>query len=120
MKLVSVSKLRATGNEFFFCRKLEIQTKNGTVFPFQERESLFIWKDIDYEETSEQRSLVNRDPLCLWHKRLGHKYVEDIYQLKDHVVGLKLSEHDLTNCETCQLNKSKNIFSTKRLRNKSK
>ena len=39
---------------------------------------------------------------------MGHNNVEDIYKLKDHAVGLKLREH-LTNCETCQLNKSKKL-----------
>ena len=86
-----------------------LRTKNGTIFPFEERDSLFIWNKIDYDETSEQRNLANRDPLSLWHKRLGHNNVEDIYKLKDHAVGLKLSEHNLTNCETCQLNKSKKL-----------
>ena len=104
--LVSVSKLRATGNEVVFGRTLEIRTKNGTVFPFEERDSLFIWHNIDY---GEQCNLANGDPLSLWHKRLGHNNVEDIYKLKDHAAGLKLSEHNLTNCETCQLNKSKKL-----------
>ena len=107
--LVSVSKLRATGNEVFFSRTLEIRTKNGTIFLFEERDSQFIWKNIDYEVTSEQCNLANGDPLSLWHKRLGHNNVEDIYKLKDHAVGLKLSEHSLTNCEICQLNKSKKL-----------
>ena len=48
--LVSVSKLRATGNEVLFGRTLEIRTKNGTVFPFEKRDSLFIWHNIDYGE----------------------------------------------------------------------
>ena len=99
--LVSVSKLRATGNEVLFGRTLEIRTKNGTIFPFEERDSLFIWNNIDYGEISEQCNLANGDPLSLWHKRLGHNNVEDIYKLKDHAVGLKLSEHNLTNCEIC-------------------
>ena len=108
-KLVSVSKLRATGNEVLFGRTLEIQTKNGTIFPFEERASLFIWNNIDYEETSEQCNLANGNTLSLWHKRLGHNNVEDIYKLKDYAVELKLSEHNLTNCETCQVNKSKKL-----------
>ena len=37
--LVSVSKFRATGKEVFFGRNLEIRTKNGTFFPFEERDS---------------------------------------------------------------------------------
>ena len=105
--LVSVSKLRATGNEVFFCRILKIRPKNGTIFPFEERDSLFIWNNIDYQEASVQCNLANGDPLSLWHKHLGHNNVEDIYKLKDHAVGLKLIEHNLTNCEICQLNKSK-------------
>ena len=40
-------------------------------------------------------------------KRSAHKNVEDNYKRKDHALGLKLSEHDLTNFETYQLNKSK-------------
>ena len=68
---------------------------------------MFIWTNIDYEETSEQCNLANGDPLSLWHKRLGHNNVQGIYKLKDHAVRIKLSEHNLTNCETCQLNKSK-------------
>ena len=107
--LVSVSKLRATGNEVLFGRTLEIRTKNGTIFPFEERDNLFIWNNNDNEEFSEQCNLGNGDPLSLWHKRLGHNKVEDIYKLKDHAVGLKLCEHNLTNCETCQLNKSKKL-----------
>ena len=108
-ELVSVSKLRATGNEVFFGRTLEIRAENGTVFPFEERDSLFIWNSIDYEECSEQCNLANGDPLKLWHKRLGHINIEDIYNLKDHAVGLKLSEHNLKHCETCQLNKSRKL-----------
>ena len=104
-----MSKLRATGNEVFFCRTLEIRTKNGTVFPFEEIDSLFIWKNINYEENSEQCNLANGDPLNLLRKRSGHKNVEDIYKLKDHIVGLKLSNHDLINCKTCPLNKSKKL-----------
>ena len=107
--LVSGSKLRATGKEVFFGRSLEIRTKNRTIFPFGERDSLFIWNNIDYQETSEQCNSGNRDPLSLRHKRLGHCNVEDIYKLKDLAVGLKLSEHNLTNCEICQLNKSKKL-----------
>ena len=84
--LISVSKLRATGNELFFGRNLEIRNKNGTVFPFEERDSLIIWHNIDY---GEQCNLANGDPLSLWHKRLGHNNVEDIYKLKDHAVGAK-------------------------------
>ena len=102
-------KFRATGNEDLSGRTLEIRNKNGTIFPFEERDSLFIWNNIDYEEISEQCNLANGDPITLWHKRLGHNNVEDIYKLKDHAVGLKLSEHNLTNCETCQLNKSKKL-----------
>ena len=41
---------------------------------------------------------------------MGHNIVEDIYKLKDHAVELKLSEHNLTICETCQLNKSKKLL----------
>ena len=52
---------------------------------------MFIWNNIDYEEISEQCNLANGDPLSLWHKRLGHNNVEDIYKLKDHPVGLKQS-----------------------------
>ena len=107
--MVSVSKLRATGYEVFFSRTLEIRTKKGTIFPLEERDSQFVWKNIDYEVTSEQCNLANGDPLSLWHKRLGHNNVEDIYKLKDHAVGLKLSEHNLTNCEICQINKSKKL-----------
>ena len=40
--LLSVSKLRAAGNEVLFGRTLEIRTKNGTVFPFEERDSFFL------------------------------------------------------------------------------
>ena len=76
--LVSVSKFRATGNEVIFGRTLEIRTKNGAIFPFEERDSFFIWNNIDYEEISEQCNLANGDPLSLWHKRLGHVNVEDI------------------------------------------
>ena len=104
--LISVSKLRATGNEVVFGGTLEIRTKNGTVFPFEERDSLFIWHNIDY---GEQCNIANGDPLSLRHKRLGHNYVEDIYKLKDRAVGLKVNEHDLANCEICQLNKSKKL-----------
>ena len=92
--LISVSKLRATGNEVVFGGTLEIRTKNGTVFPFEERDSLFIWHKIDY---GEQCNLTNGDPFSLWRKRLGHNNVEDIYKLKDHAVGLKVNEHDLAN-----------------------
>ena len=104
--LISVSKLRATGNEVVFGGILEIRTKNGTVFPFEERDSLFIWHNIDY---GEQCNLANGDPLSLWHKRLGHNNVDDIYKLKDHAVALKVNEHDLANCEVCQLNISKKL-----------
>ena len=104
--LVSVSKLRATGNEVVFGVTLEIRTKNGTVFPIEERDSLFIWHNIDY---GEQCNLAKGDPLSLWHKRLGHNNVEDIYKLKDHAVRLKVNKHDLANCEICQLNKSKKL-----------
>ena len=107
--LVSVSKLKATGNEILFGRTLKKRTKNGTIFPFEERDSLFIWKNFDYEEISEQCNLANGDPLSLWHKRLGHNNFEDIYKLKDHAVGLKLSEHNFARCKTCQLNKSKKL-----------
>ena len=99
--LVSVPKLRATGTEVLFGRNLEMRTKNRTIFPFEERDGLFIWNNIDYEEISEQCNLTDGDPLNLWHKRLGHNNVEDIYKLTDHAIGLKLSEHNLTNCETC-------------------
>ena len=70
---------------------------------------MFIWNNIDYKEISGHCNLANGDLLSLWHKRLGHNNVADIYKLKDHAVGLKLSEHNLTNCETCQLNKSKKL-----------
>ena len=83
-----MSKFRATGIEVFFGRTLEIRTKNRTVFPFEEKDSVFIWKNIDYEETSEQCNLTNGDPRSLWNKCLGLNNVEDIYKLKDHVVGL--------------------------------
>ena len=106
-------KLRATGNEVFFDRTLEVETMNGTIFTFEERYSLFTWKNIDYEVTSEQYNLANGDPLSLWHKRLDHNNVENIYKLKDHAVVLKLSEHNLINCEICQLNKSKKLPVTK-------
>ena len=83
-------------------------------------ESLFIDIDKEYSgtitnalETSERCNLANEDPLSLWHKRLGHNNIEDNYKLKDHTVGLKLSEHNLTNCETSQLNKSTKLPVTK-------
>ena len=101
-----MSKLRATGNEVVFGGTSEIRTKNGTVFPFEEKDSFFIWHNIDY---GEQCNLANGDPLSLWHKCLSHNNVEDIYKLKDHAVGLKVNEHDLANCEICQLNKSKKL-----------
>ena len=40
---------------------------------------------------------------------MGHNNVEDIYKLKDHAVGLQVNDHDLANCEICQLNKSKKL-----------
>ena len=101
-----MSKLRATGIEVVFGGTLEMRFKNGTVFPFEERDSLFIWHNIYY---GEQCNLANGDPLSLWHKRLGQNNVEDIYKLKDHAVGLKVNEHELANCEKCQLNKSKKL-----------
>ena len=84
--LVSVSKLRATGNEVYFGGTLEIRAKNGTIFPFEERDNLFIWNNIDYEKISEQCNLANGDPLRFWHKCVAHNNVEDIYKLKDHAV----------------------------------
>ena len=93
----------------FFGRTLEIRTKKRTVVPFERRDSLFIWNNNDYDETSEQCNLANGDPFSLRHKRSGHNNVEHIYKQKHHVIGLKLSEHDLTNYETCQLNKSKKL-----------
>ena len=76
-------------------------------FSFGERDNLFIWKSIDSGDTSEQCSLASGDPLSLRHKRLGRNFFENIYQLKDHAEGLNLSEHELTSCEKCQLNRSK-------------
>ena len=46
---------------------------------------MFIWNNIDYEETSQQCNLANGDPLSLWQKRLGHNNVEGIYNLNDHL-----------------------------------
>ena len=40
---------------------------------------------------------------------MGHDNVEDIYTLIDHAVRITQSEHDLTNCETCHLSKSKKL-----------
>ena len=74
--------------------------------------SALTWSLLDYKACLSLcflSSLANGDPLSLWHKHLGHNNVEDIYKLKDHAVGLKLIEHNLTNCEICQLNKSKKL-----------
>ena len=30
-------------------------------------------------------------------------------KLKDHALGVRKSEHDIKNCETCQLNRSKKL-----------
>ena len=48
-----------------------------------------------------------------WHKRLGHNNIENHLKIKDNVIGLKISEHDLGKCETCQLNRSRKLPVTK-------
>ena len=58
---------------------------------------------------SENCNLASRDGLSLWHKRLGHNNIEDLLKLKDQAIGLKINEHDLRTCDTCQLNKSKKL-----------
>ena len=58
---------------------------------------------------SENCNLTSGDQLSLWNKRLEQNNIEDLLKLKDEAIGLKISEHDLGNCETCQLNKSRRL-----------
>ena len=104
--LFTVSKLRAADNEVLIGKDLEIRNKNGTIFPFEEHDNLFFWKTAN-STGSENCNLASEDRLILLHKRLGHINIEDLLKLKDHAIGLKISEHDLGNCKTCQLNKSR-------------
>ena len=55
--LIIVSKLRATGKKVFFGRTLEIRAKNGTIFPFEERDSLFIWNNIKITKKHQSSAL---------------------------------------------------------------
>ena len=55
---------------------------------------------------TENCNLASGDKLSLRHKLLGHNNIEDLLKLKDHAIGLRISEHDVGNCETCQLNNS--------------
>ena len=106
--LVSVSTLRAADNEVLFGKDMEKRTKNGTIFPFEEQDNLSLWKTV-ISKGSENSNLASGDRLSLWHKRLGHNNIEDLLKLKDHAIELKKKEHDIGNCETCQLNKSRKL-----------
>ena len=103
-----MSKFRAANNEVFFGKDIEIRTKNGTVFPFEEHDNLFLWKTVN-STGSGNCNLASGDRLCLWQKRLGHNSIEDLLKVKDHAIGLKISERDLGKCETCKLNKSRKL-----------
>ena len=89
-------------------KDLEIRTKNGTTFSFEKHDSLLLWKTVN-SIGSENCNFASGDRLNLWHKHLGHNNFEDLLKLKDHAIGLKISERDLGNCKTYQLNKSREL-----------
>ena len=105
-KLVIVSKLRAANNEVLFVKCSEMRTKNAKIFPFEEHDNLFFWKTVNSTGT-ENCNLVSRDRLSFWPKLLGYNNIEDLLESKDHAIGHRISNHEVGNCETCQLNKSK-------------
>ena len=108
LKIWSQCRNRAADNEVLFGKDLEIRTKMGTILQFEEQDIIFFWKTVN-SIGSENCNLASGDRLSLWHKRLGHNNIEDLLKLKDHAIGPKVSEHDLGNCDTCQLNKSRKL-----------
>ena len=68
---------RAADNEVLFGKDLEIRTKIGTIFPFEEQDNLFLWKTVN-SIGSENCNLASGDRLGLWHKRLGRNNIEDL------------------------------------------
>ena len=54
---------------FLFSKNLEIRTRNGTIFPFEELDSLFLWKTVK-PTVLENCNLSSGERLRLWHKLL--------------------------------------------------
>ena len=106
--LVSVTKQRVADDAVLFCKDLEIITRNGTVFWFEEHEKVFLFKTV-ISTGSENCNSAGEDQLNLWYKRLRHNIIEDLLKSKDHAIELKMSEPDVGNCATCQIYKSRNI-----------
>ena len=93
-QLTSVSKLRAADNELLFGKDVEIRTKGGAIFWFGDHDNLFLLTSTGTKNCN----LVNGDWLGFWHRPLGHNNIEDISKLKDHALGLRISEHDERKC----------------------
>ena len=76
-----------------FWRTSEIWTKNWTIFPRWKRCFASLEK-VASGEISELCTIASEDPTSLMYKGLGYNNVEDFYKLKEHVVGLEVTEHD--------------------------
>ena len=117
--LVSVIKQRAADDEVLFGKDSELITINGTVFLFEDYEIVFLWKTVNSTD-SENCNLAVEDQLNLCYKCLRHNIIEDLLKSKDHSMGLKTSEPDVSKCATCQIYKSRKIPVPKQSRTRAK
>ena len=79
----------------------ELVTYDGTKFPiYKENKLYFLYKTVVEKKRVET--------LQTWHKILGHCNVKDICKMEKVVKGMKISNHDEFQCETCTLAKQTN------------
>ena len=57
---------------------------NRTNYSFEGKDSLFIRKNINSGEASQQCKLASLDLYTLWHKSVGHINFENIFKLPDY------------------------------------
>ena len=110
--LISVSKLKNSGNKVEFGDNDPIVTRDGTVFPLMQENNPFQWsaKFINHKtqknEFCSEQCLASSN-LKLWHDRFGHNNFQDLIKLQNHVYGMQIDQNYSSElkCDTCELNK---------------
>lgn len=103
--LVSVSKLREVGVSIDFNKKPHLKAPNGTIFPFNIVNGLYV---LEAKPTCGDKSLLSSAAsLTTWHQRLGHNNRRDVQSLQRSVEGMKIGSTDFAVCEPCETQKAR-------------
>ena len=100
--LFSVRAATKKGAKFYFADDGgEMIAPDGTTFPITQRDRLYYFYKTGVQDT-------RCESLKTWHRILGHCNAQDVVSLEHVVQGMKITNKDKFECETCILAKQAN------------